>query len=38
MQGYAPQVSVEFARKTLPSTVRPSFKELEDALQDAPSA
>lgn len=38
MQGYAPQVSVEFARKTLPSTVRPSFKELDDALQDAPSA
>jgi chemotaxis protein MotA len=38
MQGYAPQVSVEFARKTLPSTVRPSFKELDEALQDAPSA
>lgn len=38
MQGYAPQVSVEFARKTLPSTVRPSFKELDEALQDAPTA
>ncbi|WP_417829965.1 flagellar motor stator protein MotA [Thalassospira sp.] len=38
MQGYAPQVSVEFARKTLPSSVRPSFKELDDALQDAPTA
>lgn len=33
MQGYAPQVSIEFARKTVPSHVRPSFKELEDAIQ-----
>jgi chemotaxis protein MotA len=38
MQGYAPQVSVEFARKALPSIIRPSFKELDDALQNAPSA
>ena len=35
MQGYAPQVSVEFARKSLNSEVRPSFSELEDALQNA---
>ncbi len=38
MQGYAPQVSVEFARKTLPHDIRPSFKELDDALQNAPTA
>jgi len=30
MQGYAPQVSVEFARKVLGSDVRPSFAEVED--------
>lgn len=34
MQGYAPQVSIEFARKTVPSHARPTFKELEDAIQD----
>lgn len=34
MQGYAPQVSIEFARKTVPSHLRPTFKELEDAIQD----
>ena len=34
MQGYAPQVSIEFARKTVPSHVRPTFKELEDAIND----
>lgn len=33
MQGYAPQVSVEFARKTLDPHLRPSFAELEEALQ-----
>jgi chemotaxis protein MotA len=38
MQGYAPQVSVEFARKTLPHDLRPSFKELDEALQNAPTA
>lgn len=32
MQGYAPQVSVEFARKTLDPNVRPTFEELEGAL------
>lgn len=30
MQGYAPQVAVEFGRKVLYSTERPSFKELEE--------
>lgn len=31
LQGYAPAVSVEFARKTLGESVRPSFSELEEA-------
>jgi len=34
MQGYAPQVSIEFSRKTVPAHLRPTFKELEDSLQD----
>jgi chemotaxis protein MotA len=34
MQGYAPQVSIEFARKTVPSHLRPSFAELEEALEN----
>jgi chemotaxis protein MotA len=29
MQGYAPQVAIEFGRKVLFSTERPSFVELE---------
>ena len=37
MQGYAPAVSVEFARKILHSHERPSFAEVEEALEDAPS-
>lgn len=32
-QGYAPQISVEFARKTLSNSVRPSFAELDEKLQ-----
>lgn len=32
MQGYAPQVSIEFARKTLPPHVKPSFAEVEDTI------
>ncbi|SDG89701.1 flagellar motor stator protein MotA [Roseospirillum parvum] len=32
MQGYAPQVSIEFARKILPGTVRPSFQEVEETV------
>jgi flagellar motor stator protein MotA len=32
-QGYAPQISVEFARKTLSTSVRPSFAELDEKLQ-----
>jgi len=37
MQGYAPQISVEFARKTLGSEVRPSFIEVEEMLQNLPT-
>jgi chemotaxis protein MotA len=33
MSGYAPQVAIEFGRKTLDSAVRPSFRELEDELK-----
>ena len=29
MQGYAPQVAIEFGRKVLFSTERPTFAELE---------
>ena len=34
MQGYAPQVSVEFARKTLNTDVRPTFAEVEEMIQN----
>lgn len=30
LNGYAPQVAIEFGRKVLPSDVRPSFQELEE--------
>lgn len=33
MSGYAPQVAIEFGRKVLFSTVRPSFRELEEELK-----
>ncbi|MBS1159928.1 MAG: chemotaxis motA protein [Proteobacteria bacterium] len=33
MSGYAPQVAIEFGRKTLDSAVRPTFRELEDELK-----
>jgi len=33
LSGYVPQVAVEFGRKTLFSTERPSFKELEEGLK-----
>ncbi len=36
MQGYAPQVSIEFARKTLPDELRPTFQELEDTVTNLP--
>ncbi len=37
VQGYAPAVSVEFARKQLMSDARPSFAELEDATAAVPT-
>jgi chemotaxis protein MotA len=37
MQGYAPAVAVEFARKALASDVRPSFYEVEEAVEALPS-
>ena len=36
MSGYAPAVSVEFARKILETHERPTFGELEAAVQEAP--
>ena len=36
LQGYAPSVSVEFARKTLMSNVRPTFAELEEETSNLP--
>jgi chemotaxis protein MotA len=36
MQGYAPAVAVEFARKALNSDVRPSFYEVEEAVNSVP--
>ena len=36
VQGYAPQVSIEFARKMLIGKVRPSFAELDEAMQTVP--
>ena len=38
MQGYAPSVAVEFARKALNSDVRPTFYEVETAVENLPSA
>ena len=37
VQGYAPAVAVEFARKALTSNVRPTFYEVEDAVQALPA-
>lgn len=38
MQGYAPQVSVEFARKALPHDMRPTFAEVEEMVANLPQA
>lgn len=37
LNGAAPQVAVEFGRKTLPHEVQPSFQELEEVLNELPS-
>ncbi len=34
LNGYSPQVAVEFGRKALPGKVRPSFSELEEHLKE----
>lgn len=34
LNGYAPQIAVEFGRKTLYSTERPSFSQLEDHIRE----
>lgn len=36
LNGAAPQVAVEFARKALPHNVQPSFSELEEVLNELP--
>jgi chemotaxis protein MotA len=38
MQGYAPSVAVEFARKALNTDVRPTFYEVEEAVDSLPAA
>ncbi len=35
MNGYAPAIAVEFARKSIDSDFRPTFAELEEAIQNA---
>ena len=37
LHGYAPQIAVEFGRKTLYSTERPSFMELEEHVRQVKS-
>ncbi len=37
LKGYAPAVSVEFARKAISSDVRPTFYEVEEAVSQLPS-
>lgn len=37
-QGYAPQIAVEFGRKAIFSTERPSFSELEEHVKRKPAA
>ncbi|HID01273.1 MAG TPA: flagellar motor stator protein MotA, partial [Piscirickettsiaceae bacterium] len=33
LNGYAPQIAVEFGRKAVPHVERPSFQELDEYLQ-----
>ena len=37
MSGYAPQVAIEFGRKVLFSTERPTFMELEEEIKNRKS-
>jgi len=38
LSGYAPAISVEYARKTLPDELKPSFSEVEEATAALPPA
>ena len=38
MQGYAPQVSIEFSRKALAAEMRPTFIEVEEMIGNLPTA
>jgi chemotaxis protein MotA len=38
VQGYAPQVAIEFGRKVTPTEFRPSFKDLEDHVKGKKAA
>jgi chemotaxis protein MotA len=38
VRGAAPILAVEFSRRSIPSLVRPSFKEMEAALKGAKKA
>ncbi|HVY23261.1 MAG TPA: flagellar motor stator protein MotA [Steroidobacteraceae bacterium] len=38
VQGYAPQIAVEFGRKVMPTSMRPSFIELEQHIRGKKSA
>ncbi len=37
IQGYAPAICVEFARKTIYSNNRPTFYEVEEAMDNLPT-
>jgi chemotaxis protein MotA len=37
LNGYAPQIAVEFGRKTIFSSVRPGFVELENHIKGKPA-
>jgi chemotaxis protein MotA len=38
LSGYAPAISVEYARKGLPDEVKPTFQEVEEATAALPPA
>jgi chemotaxis protein MotA len=38
LQGHPPQNALEFGRKTIPSTVRPSFDQLDDQIREVKAA
>jgi chemotaxis protein MotA len=38
IRGAAPILAVEFSRRSIPASVRPSFKEMETAVKNAPKA